>query len=542
MTYRKISVLATLAVFELVLLYVFAVYWQTGWIIKGCAWALSVVAAFYYWRFYLKKKREQINTDFWKKISEELDSNGDLGCYTIRLHDSSVPRKLVERVNETVYINMSGSENLHPVVSNLLENTAHKYVSVSLELWLSPAENTDIATTLRTWLRNILFLQKSTGLTIPVHWLIQTPVSFLFDRKNSHSVFSIINKKEHNRLQINEFLKNLKTALSLKFLHDSNAQYSHQYIYLMEALNFLEEKFLKNTDSGWEYVDICSLSLADCGNFQNTSEWAAYLIKNTDGLIPSAKSVQHDSVRYILSEYLDKYAVYHRNHISDMIFKVLFIGVAGFFLAASFSTVNNSRLLEQIGTHIADFRMETDKAEQDKKIGLLKQDLKLLEGYRDHGVPAYLGLGLYRAQAYIPKLKALIPAEVPKAPEPVKKPEPVVLTLDSLALFETGQFELKNNANKALIGVLKAIESHPDTQILVEGHTDNVGNPVSNQQLSEKRAQSVKDWLVISSNVPEGRFEVKGFGDTKPIADNQTEDGKAKNRRVEIILIPSATQ
>ena len=59
--------------------------------------------------------------------------------------------------------------------------------------------------------------------------------------------------------------------------------------------------------------------------------------------------------------------------------------------------------------------METDKAEQDKKIGLLKQDLKLLEGYRDHGVPAYLGLGLYRAQAYIPKLKALIPAEVPKA-------------------------------------------------------------------------------------------------------------------------------
>ena len=78
-------------------------------------------------------------------------------------------------------------------------------------------------------------------------------------------------------------------------------------------------------------MDICSLSLADCGNFQNTSEWAAYLVKNTDGLIPTAKSVQHGSVRYILSEYLDKYAVYHRNHISDMIFKVLFIGVAGFF-------------------------------------------------------------------------------------------------------------------------------------------------------------------------------------------------------------------
>ena len=120
--------------------------------------------------------------------------------------------------------------------------------------------------------------------------------------------------------------------------------------------------------------------------------------------------------------------------------------------------------------------------------------------------------------------------------------KPVVITLDSLALFETGQFELKNNANKALIGALKAIESHPDTRILVEGHTDNVGNPVSNQQLSEKRAQSVKDWLVISSNVPESRFEVRGLGDTKPIADNQTEEGKAKNRRVEIILIPAVKQ
>ena len=164
MTYRKISVLATLAVLELVLLYVFAVYWQAGWIIKGCAWALSVGAAFYYWRFYLKKKREQINTDFWKKIAEELDPNGGFRLLIpFCLHDSSVPRKLVERVNETVYINMSGSENLHPVVSNLLENTAHKYVSVSLELWLSPAENTDIATTLRTWLRNILFCRRARG-------------------------------------------------------------------------------------------------------------------------------------------------------------------------------------------------------------------------------------------------------------------------------------------------------------------------------------------------------------------------------------------
>ena len=86
-------------------------------------------------------------------------------------------------------------------------------------------------------------------------------------------------------------------------------------------------------------------------------------------------------------------------------FKVLFIGVAGFFLATSFSTVNNSRLLEKIGTHIADFRMETDKAEQDRKLGVLKQDLKLLEGYRDHGVPAYLGFGTVSCAGLYPQIK-----------------------------------------------------------------------------------------------------------------------------------------
>ena len=132
--------------------------------------------------------------------------------------------------------------------------------------------------------------------------------------------------------------------------------------------------------------------------------------------------------------------------------------------------------------------------------------------------------------------------ELEAKPEPartsVSEDKAVVLTLNSLALFETGQFELKSNANKALISVLKAIDEHPRTQILIEGHTDNVGSAQANQQLSEKRAISVRDWLVIASNLPVTRFAVKGYGDTRPIASNETDDGRAQNRRVEIILIP----
>jgi len=118
----------------------------------------------------------------------------------------------------------------------------------------------------------------------------------------------------------------------------------------------------------------------------------------------------------------------------------------------------------------------------------------------------------------------------------------VYVSISDKMLFSSGSYNVTPRAREVLGKVAKVVNNKPDFEFMVEGHTDNVGNPVSNQQLSEKRAQSVKDWLVISSNVPESRFEVKGLGDTKPIADNQTEEGKAKNRRVEIILIPAVKQ
>ena len=334
-----------------------------------------------------------------------------------------------------------------------------------------------------------------------------------------------------------------KESLSIEFLQQNKQSNGCQYIWLIEALNCVEEQLLNRTDGGWEYVDVRSLSVVDDGDCQAKSVWATYISKNTQGLVHSFNNYQGNQFQYIHIGLPDKYTVYHKNHTTDILFKVLSVCALGFLSASFFSMKNNSSLIEKIGQHIENVRSESNLNELQQHLVFLKQDLQLLEKYRDEGVPSHLGLGLYRADLYIPKLKALIPKNPPPPkpikPEPVK---PVVITLDSLALFETGQFELKNNANKALIGALKAIESHPDTRILVEGHTDNVGNPVSNQQLSEKRAQSVKDWLVISSNVPESRFEVKGSGDTKPIADNQTEEGKAKNRRVEIILIPAVKQ
>jgi len=72
-----------------------------------------------------------------------------------------------------------------------------------------------------------------------------------------------------------------------------------------------------------------------------------------------------------------------------------------------------------------------------------------------------------------------------------------------------------------------------DLKLRVEGHTDNQGNAAANQALSEKRAQAVMGWLV-ANGVDSSRLSAKGFGQSKPLADNGTEDGRAKNRRVEL--------
>ena len=77
------------------------------------------------------------------------------------------------------------------------------------------------------------------------------------------------------------------------------------------------------------------------------------------------------------------------------------------------------------------------------------------------------------------------------------------------------------------------LSGNPTLKMIIEGHNDNVGNPGSNKTLSEQRASSVKTALV-NKGISTDRIKTVGYGQDKPIADNSTEDGKAKNRRVEI--------
>ena len=77
--------------------------------------------------------------------------------------------------------------------------------------------------------------------------------------------------------------------------------------------------------------------------------------------------------------------------------------------------------------------------------------------------------------------------------------------------------------------------SYPELRFTVEGHTDNVGADLTNNELSLRRAISVRDYL-ISLGVPATSIEVQGYGPYRPVADNTSSDGRARNRRVEIVL------
>jgi len=100
-------------------------------------------------------------------------------------------------------------------------------------------------------------------------------------------------------------------------------------------------------------------------------------------------------------------------------------------------------------------------------------------------------------------------------------------------LFDTGKATLQPASDTTLQEIVKLLTENPDLKLRVEGHTDNVGAATANQALSEKRAQTVRDWLV-GHGVTAGRLTAKGFGASQPVADNGTDEGRAKNRRVEL--------
>lgn len=167
-----------------------------------------------------------------------------------------------------------------------------------------------------------------------------------------------------------------------------------------------------------------------------------------------------------------------------------------------------------------------------------------------------IGLNYYfnapKAAPIIPA--AVAPVAVKKEPEPVYAPAPAPVAVPAPAPqpkeswkiikeqrpvtieganFEFDSAKLRPTAAARLQPVVDFARKYPDAGMNVHGHTDSIGTPAYNQKLSERRAESVKAYLV-KQGIEASRITTKGFGETEHIADNKTKAGRAKNRRVEI--------
>lgn len=118
-----------------------------------------------------------------------------------------------------------------------------------------------------------------------------------------------------------------------------------------------------------------------------------------------------------------------------------------------------------------------------------------------------------------------------------QEPRGMVITLSGSVLFASNKDALLPAAQERLGQVAEALKTQDDHKIVVEGHTDSQGSAASNQGLSERRAQSVVSFLV-SRGVPTEQIRAQGLGPNRPIADNASAEGRANNRRVEIIVQP----
>src|SRR5690606_9830966 len=104
-------------------------------------------------------------------------------------------------------------------------------------------------------------------------------------------------------------------------------------------------------------------------------------------------------------------------------------------------------------------------------------------------------------------------------------------------LFDTGSDRLRPESTPTLEEIGEMMRAHPDLRLRIEGHTDNVGNSGFNQTLSEKRAAAVKAFLEKEYGIKGDRLEAQGFGDTRPVASNDTPEGRQSNRRVELVKL-----
>jgi outer membrane protein OmpA-like peptidoglycan-associated protein len=138
---------------------------------------------------------------------------------------------------------------------------------------------------------------------------------------------------------------------------------------------------------------------------------------------------------------------------------------------------------------------------------------------------------------YMDRQAAEMKRQLPEAAV-AREGDKLYVALSSGILFDVDKSDVRPTAKDSVARAAEVLVKYPDTYVTVEGHTDSTGKPDYNQRLSERRADAVRD-LLVQYGVPASRLSIKGYGESNPVADNSTPEGRQSNRRVQLEIRPN---
>jgi outer membrane protein OmpA-like peptidoglycan-associated protein len=138
---------------------------------------------------------------------------------------------------------------------------------------------------------------------------------------------------------------------------------------------------------------------------------------------------------------------------------------------------------------------------------------------------------------YMARQAAELKRRLPEAAV-AREGDKLYVALSSGILFDVDKSDVRPTAKDSVARAAEVLVKYPDTYVTVEGHTDSTGKPEYNQRLSERRADAVRD-LLVQYGVAGTRLSIKGYGESNPVADNSTPEGRQSNRRVQLEIRPN---
>ena len=184
--------------------------------------------------------------------------------------------------------------------------------------------------------------------------------------------------------------------------------------------------------------------------------------------------------------------------------------------------------------------LQQEKAENETRLADLEEELSALDE-RLGGATAERAALVQRleAQARVKEQFEKVDKMFTQAEARVfREADTVILRLVGLS-FDSGASQIKPENFELLAKVEKAIDVFPRSELTIEGHTDSHGGDDLNQALSQKRAESVQQYMINAMRIPTYRLIATGYGETRPVASNETEAGRARNRRIDIVIKPN---